>query len=94
MSLTQPLAPEWFSQVQPPWITDSLTDTLNGGGVAWAFGEIPALIVTVVVAVQWARSDERTARRLDRQSERDNDAELRAYNERLASLAARSDSTE
>ncbi len=94
MSLTQPLAPEWFSQVQPPWITDSLTDTLNGGGVAWAFGEIPALIVTVVVAVQWARSDERTARRLDRQSERDNDAELRAYNKRLANLAAQSDSTE
>ncbi len=94
MSLTQPLAPEWFSQVQPPWITDSLTDTLNGGGVAWAFGEIPALIVTIVVAVQWARSDERTARRLDRQSERDNDAELRAYNKRLANLAAQSDSTE
>ncbi len=94
MSLTQPLAPEWFSQVQPPWLTDALADTLNGGGIAWAFGEIPALIVTVVVAVQWARSDERTARRLDRQSDRDNDAELRAYNKRLASLAARSDSAE
>lgn len=94
MSQTQPLAPEWFAQVQPPWITDPVTDTIDGGGVAWAFGEIPTLIVMLAVAVQWARSDERAARRLDRQADRDDDAELRAYNDRLAHLAARSDSHE
>ena len=92
MSLTEPLAEGWFTQVQPPWLGDPLTDTLNGGGVAWAFGEIPAVIAVIVVSVQWARSEERAAARGDRQSERDNDAELRAYNERLAQLAARSDS--
>lgn len=92
MSLTEPLAESWFTQVQPPWLGDPLTDTLNGGGVAWAFGEIPAVIAVIVVSVQWARSEERAAAREDRQSDRDDGAELRAYNERLARLAARSDS--
>ena len=34
--------------------------------VAWAAGEIPLVIVMLALLVQWARSDERTARRLDR----------------------------
>jgi putative copper resistance protein D len=42
-----------------------------------------------VIAVQWARSDERDATRGDRQADRDDDAELRAYNERLARMGER-----
>lgn len=94
MSQTLPLAPEWFSQVQPPWITDAVADTVDGGGVAWAFGEIPTLIVMLAVAVQWSRSEDRAAKRLDRQADRDDDAQLRAYNERLARMAARAESEE
>ena len=86
---TSPLAAEWYGVVQPPWIGDALHDTLNGGQVAWGLSEIPSLIVLIVIAVQWARSDDREATRRDRQAERDDDAELRAYNERLAALAAR-----
>lgn len=88
---TQPLAVEWYGIVQPPWITDPLRDTLNGGQVAWGLSEIPSLIVLIVIAVQWARSDEREARRTDRQADRDGDAELHAYNERLARMADRDD---
>lgn len=79
-------AGEWYSQVQPPWITDQLAETRIGGGVAWSIAEIPALILMVVLAVQWARSDEREARRKDRQADRDGDAELAAYNEHLQRL--------
>jgi len=86
---TEPLAADWYALVQPPWITDPLQDTLNGGQVAWALSEIPSLIVLIAIAVQWARSDEREAKRSDRQADRDNDAELRAYNDRLAGLARR-----
>lgn len=82
-----PLGPEWYSQVQPPWLQDALADSVNGGGVAWAIGELPALIVMMVVAVQWARSDDRAAKRRDRQADRDGDVELAAYNARLAALA-------
>jgi putative copper resistance protein D len=84
-----PMAVEWFGLVRPEWVTDPLQDTLLGGQVAWGLSEIPTLIVLIVIAVQWARSDERDATRLDRQADRDDDAELRAYNERLARMGER-----
>ncbi len=90
---TQPLAVEWYGIVQPPWITDPLKDTLDGGQVAWGLSEIPSLIVLIVIAVQWARSDDREATRMDRQADRDDDAELRAYNDRLAAIARRDERT-
>ena len=84
---TQPLATEWYGVVQPPWMLDPMQDTLSGGQVAWGLSEIPTIAVMVVIAIQWARSDDREAARIDRQADRDDDAELRAYNERLAKLA-------
>lgn len=90
MSAT-PLGAEWFSQVQPPWIADPVKDSVDGGGLAWAFGELPTLAVMIVVAVQWARSEDRAARRHDRQADRDGDAELAAYNARLAAMAERAE---
>ena len=79
-------AGEWYSQVQPPWIDDQVAETRIAGGVAWSIAEIPALILMVVLGVQWSRSDAREARRKDRQADRDGDAELAAYNERLQRL--------
>lgn len=87
---TTPLATEWFGLVRPPWVTDPLRDTEFGGQVAWGISEIPTLLLLLALAVQWARSDEREARRLDRKADRDGDAELNAYNEYLGSLDARS----
>ena len=87
MMMQQPLGESWYGLVQPPWLTDLVRDTYFGGGIAWGFGEIPTLIVMIAVGIQWARSDERLARRLDRAADRDGDAELKAYNERLAGLA-------
>jgi cytochrome c oxidase assembly factor CtaG len=84
---TTPMAVEWYGLVQPPWVTDPLQDSLNGGQVAWALSEIPSLIVLIAIAVQWSRSDDREATRHDRQADRDGDAELNAYNERLAAIA-------
>jgi cytochrome c oxidase assembly factor CtaG/putative copper export protein len=84
-----PMAVEWYGIVRPPWVTDPLADTANGGQIAWGLSEIPSMIVLIAIAVQWARSDDREAQRLDRQADRDDDAELRAYNERLAALSRR-----
>ena len=87
---TTPMAVEWYGIVRPEWVTDPLQDTLFGGQVAWGLSEIPALIVLIVIMVQWSRSDNREAVRKDRQADRDGDAELNAYNERLASMNKRS----
>jgi len=62
---------------------------LVGAQVAWGLSEIPTTIVLIVIAVQWSRSDEREAKRSDRQAERDGGIELTRYNERFARLAER-----
>lgn len=87
MQAPYPLSGSWFAQVQPPWLPDLVQDQYVAGGIAWAFGEVPTLVVLLALSAQWARSDEREARRRDRQADRDGDSELVAYNERLGALA-------
>jgi len=41
----------------------------------------------VIVAIQWSRNDEKVTKRLDRNADRTNEAELAAYNDRFARLA-------
>lgn len=83
------LGEAFYRSLQLSWHTDLLADQRLGGGIAWAAGEIPLVIVMIALLVQWTRSDQRTARRLDRAAERDDDAELAAYNAMLAELARR-----
>jgi cytochrome c oxidase assembly factor CtaG len=68
---------------------DPLTDQNAAGGIAWAFSEVPSVVVLVALLFQWYTSEQRQARRSDRAAERDGDAELLAYNAYLASLQAR-----
>lgn len=68
---------------------DALADQTAGGGIAWAFSEIPSVVVLVALLFQWYTSEQRQARRSDRAADRDGDAELVAYNAYLASLEAR-----
>ncbi len=83
------LAEDFFSQLQRPWATDLLADQHFGGGLAWGLGEVPMVAVALILAVQWSRSDDREARRLDRAADRDGDAELEAYNAMLTGMAER-----
>ncbi|KDQ65854.1 cytochrome c oxidase assembly protein [Streptomyces halstedii] len=68
---------------------DALSDQSAAGGIAWAFSEIPSVLVLIALVFQWYRSEQRTARRSDRAADRDGDKELNAYNAYLASLQAR-----
>ncbi|MGV1003601.1 MAG: cytochrome c oxidase assembly protein [Candidatus Nanopelagicales bacterium] len=88
MMAGEPMIQDWFAVVQPPWLTDPLADTHYAGGIAWGLGEIPTLVVALTLGIQWARSDDREARRLDRRAEMDGDADLTAYNAGLAKLDA------
>ncbi|MYZ39687.1 MULTISPECIES: cytochrome c oxidase assembly protein [unclassified Streptomyces] len=69
---------------------DALTDQNAAGGIAWAFSEIPSVLVLVALVYQWYRSEQREAKRSDRAADRDGDKELAEYNAYLASLRARS----
>ncbi|MGB1100870.1 MAG: copper resistance protein CopD, partial [Pontimonas sp.] len=61
----------------------------QGGELAWGLGEIPTLLLAIVVTWSWSRSDERKNKRRDRAADRDGDRELAAYNEMLGALASR-----
>ncbi|MEU6487382.1 cytochrome c oxidase assembly protein [Streptomyces sp. NPDC046887] len=65
---------------------DALTDQNAAGGIAWAFSEIPSVLVLIALVYQWYRSEQRQAVRKDRAADRDGDKELAAYNAYLASL--------
>ncbi|ORW97169.1 copper resistance protein CopD [Mycobacterium sp. IEC1808] len=83
------LGADYYRSLGLSWHTDLLGDQRLGGGIAWAAGEVPLVIVMIALLVQWARSDKRTARRLDRAADLDDDSELAAYNAMLAELARR-----
>lgn len=68
---------------------DPLSDQNAAGGIAWAFSEVPSVLVLIALLFQWYASDQRQARRKDRAADRDGDKELEAYNAYLASLNAR-----
>jgi cytochrome c oxidase assembly factor CtaG/putative copper export protein len=77
----------YFGGLGRTWGPALLSDQRLGGGVAWGIGDVPAIVMAVIIAIQWAMSDDREARRLDRAADRDGDAELNAYNAMLARLA-------
>jgi putative membrane protein len=68
---------------------DPLSDQTAAGGIAWAFSEVPSVLVLIALLAQWYRSEQRQARREDRRADRDGDRELAAYNAYLASLQGR-----
>ena len=71
------------------WGIDALADQKDGGAIAWGIGEVPTLLIALVVAYQWFRSDSREAVRRDRAADRDGDAELTEYNDMLQRLRDR-----
>jgi putative copper resistance protein D len=82
------LAGDFYRSLQLSWHNDLLGDQRLGGGIAWSAGEVPLVLVLLALLVQWRRSDQRVATRMDRAADRDEDADLAAYNAMLAKLAS------
>ena len=83
MTGTGLLLSDWYGAMGRTWGVPPLADQQAAGGIAWSVGEIPTVILAVVVAIQWNRADTREAKRQDRAADRDGDAELAAYNAML-----------
>lgn len=74
------LLPDWFGAMGRTWGLPPLEDQQSGGAIAWGIGEIPTIILTIIVSVQWFRSDNRDSKRLDRASDRSNNQDIDDYN--------------
>jgi putative copper resistance protein D len=81
------LLADWFGSMGRTWGQSALADQQTGGGIAWSIGEIPTVILAIVVAMQWSRNDAKETKRRDRNADRTGEAELNEYNARLARLA-------
>jgi cytochrome c oxidase assembly factor CtaG len=78
---------DWYGAMGRTWGATPMEDQYAAGGIAWSVGEIPTVSLAIAVAIMWSRSDSREAKRKDRKADRDDDAELKAYNEQLGALA-------
>lgn len=81
MRSTTVIAADFYRSLALPFVPDLLADQRAGGAMAWALGEIPMVIVLVVLLMQWARSATCEGRRFDPpKAEADGDSELVTYN--------------
>ena len=83
------LLADWYGAMGRTWGEAPIDDQHTGGAIAWGIGEIPTAMLTIIVSVQWFKSDARDAKRLDRQSDRSGNRDVEDYNQMLAKLAAR-----
>lgn len=90
MSSERVIGGEYFRLLDVPYVTSLSDDQHLAGAMNWALGEVPMVMVIVVLVIQWWRDDQREARRRDRAADRDGDAELTAYNEMLRRASGRS----
>jgi cytochrome c oxidase assembly factor CtaG/putative copper export protein len=89
MGSKEVMAGSFYESLKLYWHTDLVGDQSLGGAIAWSAGEVPLVLVLLSLLIQWTRADRRTAKRLDRSADRDDDADLAAYNRMLAELARR-----
>jgi cytochrome c oxidase assembly factor CtaG/putative copper export protein len=89
MTGTGLLLADWYGAMGRTWGLAPLADQQAAGGIAWSVGEIPTVLLAIVVALLWSRSDAREAKRIDRAADRDGGAELEEYNAMLTERAER-----
>ena len=80
------LQASWFGSTGRPWGLPAIDDQQIGGAIMWGIGEVPTVIMAVIVAVMWSRSDAKESRRLDRKADLNDEAELKAWNAMYARL--------
>ncbi|WP_051215422.1 cytochrome c oxidase assembly protein [Granulicoccus phenolivorans] len=89
MGATTLVGEQFYRSLSVPWNQDLHKAQELGGQLTWAIGEIPMLLVILILMAQWLGSDQRDARRKDRAMDEGLDDSFDAYNEMLAELARR-----
>lgn len=84
MQLNIVMAEDFYTSLMLPWEPDLLADQKVGGGIAWASGSFPLVIVFGVLFRQWLIDDRRETTESDKRAEETDDEDWRRYNEMLA----------
>ncbi len=78
----------YFTHPPAGWGINVVSEQSTDDGIYCAVTEVPTILVIGIIVFQWYRMDQRENARAERAAARDGDAELNAYNERLAALHA------
>jgi cytochrome c oxidase assembly factor CtaG len=70
MSSTQLIAEDWYLAFNRTWPPSPLDDQYLAGGIMWASGDAIALVMLIVLFVQWYAHSQREAQREDRRLDR------------------------
>ena len=88
MQMQTILAEDFYATLGLPWEMNLLHDQNVGGGIAWASGQFPLVIVFGALLVAWYRDDRRQMRTYDEHADATGDEEMEAYNAMLAQMNA------
>ena len=94
MTGTTLLAPTFFEVLHLSYVPSPLLDQQRAGTVAWGAGELPTLILTMMLSVEWYRRDRAEGARAEWKADHNGNANLNAYNEYLANRAKAEANTE
>ncbi|MFC2548340.1 MAG: cytochrome c oxidase assembly protein, partial [Corynebacterium matruchotii] len=86
MQLSQILAEDFYRTLGLPWDIDLLHDQDVGGGIAWASGSFPLVVVFGALFLQWLKEDRNEAKAYDQRADDTEDEDLEAYNQMLARM--------
>ncbi|WJY68645.1 cytochrome c oxidase assembly protein [Corynebacterium auris] len=84
MQLNIVMGEDFYRSLALPWDPDLLADQKVGGGIAWAAGSFPLVVVFGFLFWDWLAEDKAETRESDRRAEEDDDEEWRRYNDMLA----------
>lgn len=90
MMATAPMV-RFFGSMPTAWGIDPVRDQGVAGGLAWSYGELPSVLLLMLILFRWQREDTREARRKDYEADYTgtDPEDLVAYNTYLAGLSRR-----
>lgn len=75
-----------FEHPPPSWGIDPLQDQQIAGALAWSYGELPTVLIALVILHRWFRADTRKAVAMDRSVDEVGNPQLDEYNAYLLRL--------
>lgn len=86
MQLSTVLAGDFYETLDLPWSVDLMHDQNVGGGIAWASGAFPLMVVFGALFLEWLREDKQEEAAYEQHVHDEGEDELAAYNAMLAQM--------
>lgn len=86
MQLQEILAEDFYARLDLPWHVDLAYDQLVGGGIAWASGSFPLIVVFGYLFRGWLREERVVEEKYEKRAVETGFADMEEYNQMLARM--------